>query len=191
MFIDTLATNDWLTPSPVKSSTTAVKFTKVFFALEKIPLTPLMNFLKSTCHSARFMQRRVTLNSLRYTNRARLYSTATGGPVKESSNVPWAIGSLLVFGPILFKLTSPPPPSKRKNLTEHLAPVPVEEEKPAAVEEPVKVIQKPYVLIGAGTASFAAAQAIKEKDPNANVTIESDILCVYSTVFAQLGHHHW
>ncbi|CAO3692961.1 unnamed protein product [Rhizopus microsporus] len=130
-----------------------------------------MNFLKSTGHSARFMQRRVTLNSLRYTNRARLYSTATGGPVKESSNVPWAIGSLLVFGPILFKLTSPPPPSKRKNLTEHLAPVPVEEEKPAAVEEPVKVIQKPYVLIGAGTASFAAAQAIKEKDPNANVII--------------------
>jgi hypothetical protein len=60
--------------------------------------------------------------------------------------------------------------------------VPVEEEKPAVVEEPVKVIQKPYVLIGAGTASFAAAQAIKEKDPNANVTIESDILCVYSTV---------
>ncbi|PHZ08571.1 apoptosis-inducing factor 1, mitochondrial-like protein [Rhizopus microsporus ATCC 52813] len=130
-----------------------------------------MNFLKSTGHSARFMQRRVTLNSLRYTNRARLYSTATGGPVKESSNVPWVIGSLLVFGPILFKLTSPPPPSKRTNLTEHIAPVPVEEEKPAAVEEPAKVIQKPYVLIGAGTASFAAAQAIKEKDPNANVII--------------------
>lgn len=143
-----------------------------------------MNFLKSTGHSARFMQRRVTLNSLRYTNRARLYSTATGGPVKESSNVPWVIGSLLVFGPILFKLTSPPP-SKRTNLTEHLTPVPVEEEKPAvSAEEPVKVIQKPYVLIGAGTASFAAAQAIKEKDPNANVTIESNILwdCVYSTV---------
>lgn len=29
----------------------------------------------------------------------------------------------------------------------------------------------PYVLIGAGTASFAAAKAIREKDPSAKVLI--------------------
>lgn len=29
----------------------------------------------------------------------------------------------------------------------------------------------PYVLIGAGTASFAAAKAIREKDPTAKVLI--------------------
>lgn len=102
---------------------------------------------------------------------ARSYATVQPQP-KTSSNTPWFIGSLIVFGPILFKLTSPPP-KKAKPAVEHVAePTSAIPEKPAAAAaaaaEPVK-IQKPYVLIGAGTASFAAAQAIKEKEPNANV----------------------
>ncbi|KAF9904349.1 Apoptosis-inducing factor 1, mitochondrial, partial [Lobosporangium transversale] len=47
------------------------------------------------------------------------------------------IGSLLVFGPLLYKLTAPPPRKKT----------------------------------GAGTASFAAMEAIREKDPNAAILI--------------------
>lgn len=36
----------------------------------------------------------------------------------------------------------------------------------------------PYVLVGAGTASFAAAKAIREKDPKAKVreSVEGDSL---------------
>ena len=55
-------------------------------------------------------------------------------------------------------------------------PAPVAEEKP----EPVPPVAKqsppppehvPYVLIGAGTASFACMKAIRERDPNAKVFI--------------------
>lgn len=103
---------------------------------------------------------------------ARSYATAHVQP-KPSSNTPWFIGSLIVFGPLLFKLTSPPP-KKAKPAVEHVAePSAAAPEQPAtatAVPESPK-IQKPYVLIGAGTASFAAAQAIKEKEPNANVCL--------------------
>ncbi|KAI7901681.1 apoptosis-inducing factor, mitochondrion-associated, C-term-domain-containing protein [Cokeromyces recurvatus] len=159
-----------------------------------------MNFLKTTRHSIRFAQKRglvkLQLTEGLRTTSLRPYSSTS--PVhahhvakKESSNIPWVIGSLVVFGPLLFKLTSPPPP-KKKNLqsNEHhnvpavTPPVitpkeeedkeesktgdkKVEEIKPVTVKE----VQKPYVLVGAGTASFAAAQAIKEKDPNANVII--------------------
>ncbi|KAI8974719.1 apoptosis-inducing factor, mitochondrion-associated, C-term-domain-containing protein [Pilobolus umbonatus] len=88
--------------------------------------------------------------------------TASHSP---KSNTPWAIGSLLVFGPLLFHLTSPPPP--RKKVQEHVQSVKEQ-------VETVQVIPKPYVLIGGGTASFSAAQAIKEKDPKANVIIVSE-----------------
>ncbi|KAI8149749.1 apoptosis-inducing factor, mitochondrion-associated, C-term-domain-containing protein [Fennellomyces sp. T-0311] len=87
----------------------------------------------------------------------------------SSSNTPWFIGSLLVFGPVLFKLTSPPP--KQKQETVHVEPVATETPEPATPVATQPKIQKPYVLIGAGTASFAAAQAIKEKQPDANVII--------------------
>lgn len=134
-----------------------------------------MNFLKATGHSVRFVQRRGLVKT------ARFYSTV---PPKHqsSSNIPWALGSFLVFGPILFKLTSPPPPTKKaeSHYPDHVKPhqaiqqqepvQPVEKEE-AVVEAPVKKVQKPYVLVGAGTASFAAAQAIKEKDPEANVIL--------------------
>lgn len=137
-----------------------------------------MNILKTTTHSARFLQKRgiSALKSRVVSNKlaVRLYSTSQHEAPKEGSNVPWAIGSLLVFGPILFKLTSPPPSKKKAAVEQHVEHVqPVEKEKK---EEPVEVavtvvkkVQKPYVLVGAGTASFAAAQAIKEKDPQANV----------------------
>ena len=144
-----------------------------------------MNFLKATGHSVRFASRRglVNIKPNSVTQKAsRFYSTPAvhEAAKKEGSNIPWAIGSFLVFGPILFKLTSPPP--SKKKVEEH-TPSPVhaivptstadEEETNEEEEEvtaPVKKIQKPYVLVGAGTASFAAAQAIKEKDPQANVS---------------------
>lgn len=141
-----------------------------------------MNFLKATTHSARFVQRRgISGLKSQFTSKSlgsvRCYSSVShAAPKQESSSTPWAIGSLLVFGPLLFKLTSPPPSKKKAAAThEHVAPVaPVaaaapEEKKEEATGAPVKKVQKPYVLVGAGTASFAAAQAIREKDPEANV----------------------
>lgn len=160
-----------------------------------------MNFLKATGHSVRFASKRGLINNFKPTNinqkATRFYSAthAQQQAQKESSNIPWAIGSFVVFGPILFKLTSPPPP-KKKTVDDHapssvqaVAPTPVvaapanEEEEEEQVATPVKKAQKPYVLVGAGTASFAAAQAIKEKDPEANVSYsriyqkERDVKC--------------
>jgi programmed cell death 8 (apoptosis-inducing factor) len=140
-----------------------------------------MNFLKASGHSARFVQKRGLVNlksQLKCNNKVRFYSTTPADAAKKStsdgSNVPWALCSLLIFGPLLFKLTSPPPPSKKKVEEHHAtaAPVvaPVAEKEEQVVASPVKKVQKPYVLVGAGTASFAAAQAIKEKDPEANVS---------------------
>jgi programmed cell death 8 (apoptosis-inducing factor) len=137
-----------------------------------------MNFLKASGHSARFVQRRGLTNlksQLKCNNKVRFYSATPAEAAKKStsegSNVPWAIGSLLVFGPLLFKLTSPPPPKKKVEEHQVVVPVVEKEEKEEQVAiAPVKKVQKPYVLVGAGTASFAAAQAIKEKDPEANVS---------------------
>lgn len=107
----------------------------------------------------------------------RAYSTPSQ-TTTTSSTTPWAIGSLLVFGPILFKLTSPPP--KQKHVHEPIQQPVEQERKEENVEEEkkevssttsAKKIQKPYVLVGAGTASFAAAQAIKELEPEANVKL--------------------
>ncbi|KAF7732580.1 Apoptosis-inducing factor 1, mitochondrial [Apophysomyces ossiformis] len=123
-----------------------------------------MNFVRLSARSAR-LSRHAALSARTYSPlQARTYTSATSQH-KPSSNTPWAIGSLLVFGPLLFHVTSPPPKKKQpKPVVETVAPVtvPVEEE---------RKVQKPYVLIGGGTASFAAAQAIKEKEPNANVII--------------------
>ena len=96
---------------------------------------------------------------------------------QPTSSTPWFLGSLIVFGPSLFKLTSPPPKPKKKVVEEsHETTTTAAAVTP--VEEPAKV-QKPYVLIGAGTASFAAAQAIKEKDPQANVSIKQSNIMYY------------
>lgn len=148
-----------------------------------------MNILKATTHSARLVQRRGLANiksqlSNTSVRSARPYSTNHVAVKQESSNTPWVIGSLIVFGPLLFKLTSPPPSKKKATATEHVAstdaPVaPVEEEEEEEEESvvaPVKKVQKPYVLVGAGTASFAAAQAIREKDPEANVNHSNRLL---------------
>ncbi|KAI9486709.1 MAG: apoptosis-inducing factor, mitochondrion-associated, C-term-domain-containing protein [Benjaminiella poitrasii] len=164
-----------------------------------------MNFLKTTGHSVRFAQRRgltnvktqLTCNNHFRPLSTRLYSSQSQHVAhKKSSNIPWVIGSLVVFGPLLFKLTSPPPPRKRNLQSDehHNIPeapssvVPIidkeeeVEEKEAEIKEAekdsdpvvIKQVQTPYVLVGAGTASFAAAQAIKEKDPEANVVIIGD-----------------
>ncbi|KAI7858497.1 apoptosis-inducing factor, mitochondrion-associated, C-term-domain-containing protein [Circinella umbellata] len=101
----------------------------------------------------------------------RAYSTGSAPNSTQNSNTPWFIGSLLIFGPVLFKLTSPPP-KKQQEKIQHVATETVTAE-PIAVTPPPPApkIQKPYVLIGSGTASYAAAQAIKEKQPDANVII--------------------
>ncbi|CAO3645531.1 unnamed protein product [Cunninghamella blakesleeana] len=110
----------------------------------------------------------------------RVYSTSgqhTTTTTSTNSTTPWAIGSLLVFGPILFQLTSPPPKQKQEHIQQPVAQKEVkveEEEKKEVKSVSVKKIQKPYVLVGAGTASFAAAQAIKELEPEANVIIVGD-----------------
>jgi programmed cell death 8 (apoptosis-inducing factor) len=122
-----------------------------------------MNVLRTTTSRTARLARYNQLSRV-----TRGYSTAS----PKNNSVPWAIGSILFFGPLLFKLTSPPPPKKKQHDDVPVLHVPKKEEEPVVVvEEPVKKIQKPYVLIGAGTASFAAAQAIKEKDPEANVSI--------------------
>lgn len=122
----------------------------------------------------------------------RVYSTANHPhQAASSSSTPWFIGSILVFGPILFKLTSPPPKKKQvetHQVTQTASPQP----EPVAAPEPVKVIKKPYVLIGAGTASFAAAQAIRENEPDANVrTPDNSAPMAYIITGPFLGYHHW
>lgn len=107
---------------------------------------------------------------------ARSYATQHQQQHQPTSSTPWFLGSLIVFGPILFKLTSPPPKPKKKLVEEPHEPTTAAA--PAATAAPVEEapkVQKPYVLIGAGTASFAAAQAIKEKDPQANVSVQQSI----------------
>lgn len=104
---------------------------------------------------------------------ARSYATQQQHQHQPTSSTPWFLGSLIVFGPILFKLTSPPPKPKKKLVEEPHEPATAAA--PAAPVEEAPKVQKPYVLIGAGTASFAAAQAIKEKDPQANVSIQQSI----------------
>ncbi|CAO3657770.1 unnamed protein product [Umbelopsis ramanniana] len=96
---------------------------------------------------------------------SRLYSTHPAH--NPTSNTNWFVGSLIVFGPLLFYLTSPPE-AKKKHATEHAPQVVHSIESAVAA---VKAPAKPYVLVGSGTASFSAAQAIKEQEPNASVII--------------------
>lgn len=95
----------------------------------------------------------------------RLYSSHTGHGAVSNTN--WFVGSLIIFGPLLFYLTSPPEPKKHHAADYVPQVVHKIEDAVAAVKTPAK----PYVLVGSGTASFSAAQAIKEQEPNANVVI--------------------
>lgn len=95
----------------------------------------------------------------------RLYSSHTGHGAVSNTN--WFVGSLIIFGPLLFYLTSPPEPKKRHAADFVPQVVHKIEDAVAAVKTPAK----PYVLVGSGTASYSAAQAIKEQEPNANVII--------------------
>ncbi|KAF9972313.1 Apoptosis-inducing factor 1, mitochondrial, partial [Actinomortierella ambigua] len=81
---------------------------------------------------------------------------------------------------VIYKLTAPPP-RKKAAADHHPAPAkqPVQEaveaEEAEAEEAPAAPKYEkdfyPYVLIGAGTASFAAMEAIREKDPSAAILI--------------------
>lgn len=50
----------------------------------------------------------------------------------------------------------------------------------------------PYVLIGAGTASFAAAKAIREADPQAKVSqfLLPLCVCVHITYLVRIAHNY-
>ncbi|KAI8098957.1 uncharacterized protein BX664DRAFT_320016, partial [Halteromyces radiatus] len=128
--------------------------------------------------SAKRSTSRIARTNIVSTQYVRHY-TSTQPSGHTSNATPWAIGSLLVFGPLIFKLTSPPP-KKRQQQQHHEEPpvvqttITVTEPTPSPPAPVPKKIQKPYVLIGAGTASFAAAHSIKEVDPEANVIIIGD-----------------
>ncbi|KAG0063541.1 Apoptosis-inducing factor 1, mitochondrial [Linnemannia elongata] len=126
---------------------------------------------------------RQTLFSLRQT--ARSYAShaphTTPAAHHSESDAAWVIGSLLVFGPLIYKLTAPPPKKKAGESDHHHKEEEVveeaaeEEETAAAAAVPVAAKHEkdyyPYILIGAGTASFAAMEAIREKDPSAAILI--------------------
>lgn len=159
---------------------------KVGVGVDFCPLLSLSNYFTMISAALRASVKRSTLRATRpsaLTSTVRQYSSAPshGATASQSSATPWAIGSLLVFGPILFQLTAPPPKEKKHEQHQHapvVQPTPVNttttdpaEQSPVPVAATAaKKVQKPYVLIGAGTASFAAAQAIKESDPEANVS---------------------
>ncbi|KAF9423477.1 Apoptosis-inducing factor 1, mitochondrial [Podila epigama] len=116
--------------------------------------------------------------SLRQTARSYASHAPAAVPHKPNSDAAW----------VIYKLTAPPPrktageadghhSSSHANAAEPA--VESEEEEEASAEEvPVVAVSTkhekdfyPYVLIGAGTASFAAMEAIREKDPNASILI--------------------
>ncbi|KAF9359501.1 Apoptosis-inducing factor 1, mitochondrial [Mortierella sp. NVP85] len=77
---------------------------------------------------------------------------------------------------LIYKLTAPPPRKKAGEVDHHHdAPKAAkhEEVKASAAASAPKHEKDfyPYILIGAGTASFAAMEAIREKDPNAAILI--------------------
>ncbi|KAJ2961586.1 hypothetical protein NQZ79_g3143 [Umbelopsis isabellina] len=98
----------------------------------------------------------------------RFYSSHPASHSHPTSTTNWFVGSLIVFGPLLFYLTSPPASKKQHGHADHAPSLVHKIEDAVAV---VKAPAKPYVLVGSGTASFAAAQAIKEQEPNASVVI--------------------
>ncbi|KAK3840150.1 MAG: apoptosis-inducing factor, mitochondrion-associated, C-term-domain-containing protein [Linnemannia elongata] len=126
---------------------------------------------------------RQALFSLRQT--ARSYAShaphTTPAAHHSESDAAWVIGSLLVFGPLIYKLTAPPPKKKAGESDHHhkkeeaVEEAAEEEETAAAAAAPAAVKNEkdyyPYILIGAGTASFAAMEAIREKDPSAAILI--------------------
>ncbi|KAG0269152.1 Apoptosis-inducing factor 1, mitochondrial, partial [Linnemannia exigua] len=134
---------------------------------------PQRNLLASSTPAAP----RQALFSLRQT--ARSYASHAPTPAahaapRSDSDAAW----------VIYKLTAPPPKKKAGESDHHHAEAAKEEE---AVEEettttaaaPVAAAAAtkhekdfyPYILIGAGTASFAAMEAIREKDPSAAILI--------------------
>ncbi|KAG0364935.1 apoptosis-inducing factor, mitochondrion-associated, C-term-domain-containing protein [Gamsiella multidivaricata] len=131
---------------------------------------------------------RQALYSLRQT--ARAYASAPSATATHhtahhpNSDAAWVIGSLLFFGPMIYKLTAPPPRKKTAEANHHHAATSshkkeVKQDLTDDAEEedqevPAAKYEKdfyPYILIGGGTASFAAMEAIREKDPSAAILI--------------------
>ncbi|GJJ78348.1 apoptosis-inducing factor 1 [Entomortierella parvispora] len=136
---------------------------------------------------------RQSMLSLRQTARSYASTSTAHGAAPhaahhESSDAAWVIGSLLFFGPLIYKLTAPPPRKKAgdDHHSSHSTKAAKKEETADEEEEKEEVSKAaapavaavqhekdfyPYILIGAGTASFAAMEAIREKDPSAAILI--------------------
>ncbi|KAG0255823.1 Apoptosis-inducing factor 1, mitochondrial [Mortierella polycephala] len=138
---------------------------------------------------------RQPLLSLRQTARSYASTSSNGAAAVHpthalhhtNSDAIWVIGSLLFFGPMIYKLTAPPPRKKggeadhhhtsaQKNAGEEEDTAEAEKDTAATETAAVSVPKHekdfyPYILIGAGTASFAAMEAIREKDPSAAILI--------------------
>ncbi|KAF8934066.1 apoptosis-inducing factor, mitochondrion-associated, C-term-domain-containing protein [Dissophora ornata] len=135
---------------------------------------------------------RQALFSLRQTARSYASTPAhgtghTGAAHHTDSDAAWVIGSLLVFGPLIYKLTAPPP--RKKADVDHTHHSGSKQSKHNEGEDEAEEKEQhddgsssaashkrekdfyPYILIGAGTASFAAMEAIREKDPSATILI--------------------
>ncbi|KAG0222201.1 apoptosis-inducing factor, mitochondrion-associated, C-term-domain-containing protein [Mortierella sp. GBAus27b] len=121
---------------------------------------------------------RQALLSLRQTARAYGSAPSHGAGAHgtaHNSDAAWVIGSLVIFGPLIYKLTAPPP-KKKAGEADHHAPASSHKQDDKAVAAAASAPKHekdfyPYILIGAGTASFAAMEAIREKDPNAAILI--------------------
>ncbi|KAF8952892.1 Apoptosis-inducing factor 1, mitochondrial [Haplosporangium bisporale] len=137
-------------------------------------------------HRAAMAAPRQTMISLRQTARSYASSHGTTPAPHTNSDAAWVIGSLLVFGPMIYKLTAPPPKKKAGESDHHESHKKAEEDAEEAEEaeetKTASVVAStaspkhekdfyPYILIGAGTASFAAMEAIREKDPTAAILI--------------------
>ncbi|KAJ3046983.1 Apoptosis-inducing factor 1, mitochondrial [Rhizophlyctis rosea] len=102
-------------------------------------------------------------------------------PEYEGRNQLYILFAVAALGPVFWKLTESDSTAKAavKTLAAAVTPssskTPAETPKPAAPPvklAPQKVVPEvTYVLVGAGTASFHAMQAIKEKEPDANILI--------------------
>jgi programmed cell death 8 (apoptosis-inducing factor) len=88
----------------------------------------------------------------------------TGYGIMSKQMGTWSIGKCpMTSGMPLKLLKSPPPPTSLLSMLAFGTLC-------SLVINPAGHV--PYVLVGAGTASFAAAKAIREKDPKAKVKLE-------------------
>ncbi|KXS20879.1 hypothetical protein M427DRAFT_119427 [Gonapodya prolifera JEL478] len=102
----------------------------------------------------------------------------------EHSILYWTMASCAVFVPLFFALTERRKDSSPPDGAQHPPPKNLPNASPTLAWErkshvPHTTSRSPeasfgYIFVGAGTASFAAEEAVREKDPNADILIISD-----------------